>query len=259
MLRDLIQHVADGNKEFRYRGQEPGRIENFSDAVFALAITLLLISTTPPTNFQQIKRFTFELIPFLVCITLLISIWYEHYIFFLRYGIRNGRIVILNSLFLVIVLFYVYPLKFLTKLILFPIAYLLEEASILNELATMIHGEDVADLMIIYGLGAASVFFVLRLIYSYANNNADQLGLNEIERFDTETKINTNTLMGIVPLLSVSVAIIFYNQWIAGLLSGVTYFLYTPIMAIHGRRNSKLRKQLLGRIEQEKSHRITEN
>ncbi|NOS55683.1 MAG: DUF1211 domain-containing protein, partial [Cyclobacteriaceae bacterium] len=88
-MRDLLTKNKVGlNQEFRFRGQEPGRLENFSDAVFALAITLLLISTSPPSSFEQVKRFAFDLITFLLCIALIISIWYEHYVFFLRYGLR---------------------------------------------------------------------------------------------------------------------------------------------------------------------------
>jgi uncharacterized membrane protein len=251
MLRSTLNKNRIGmNREFRYRGEEPGRLENFSDAVFALAITLLLISTSPPNNFEQIRRFTFDLVPFLLCITLIILIWHEHYIFFLRYGLRNGKIIVLNTLFLVIVLFYVYPLKFLTKLIIYPIVYFLGEDSIEKELAGMIKGEDMADLMIIYGAGGAGVFFVLALMYRYAYKNATELELNEIEQFDTKTKIRTNTIMGIVPLVSITVAFILRGHWSAGMFSGFTYFLYTPIMVIYGRRVEKERKKIIEQMEQ---------
>ena len=103
MLREgLKKHNIGLNKEFRHRGEEPGRLENFSDAVFALAITLLLISTSPPTNFQQIQRFVIDLIPFFLCVVFIMLIWYEHYIFYLRYGLRHGKIIVLNTLFLII-------------------------------------------------------------------------------------------------------------------------------------------------------------
>ena len=117
----------------------------------------------------------------------------------------------------------------------------------------MISGGDIADLMIIYGIGAASVFFVLRKMYKYALSNADSLELNEIEIFDTQTKITTNALMGVVPLISVIIAFIFRGHWMAGMFAGFTYFLYTPIMMIHGHRVDKKRKEL---IESKKSDNV---
>ena len=89
MLRNVFKKQVGMNQEFRHCGEEPGRLENFSDAVFALAITLLLISTTAPTNFQQIKRFTYDLLPFLLCIALILIIWHEHFTFFFRYGLHK--------------------------------------------------------------------------------------------------------------------------------------------------------------------------
>lgn len=236
------------NKEFRFRGTEPGRLENFSDAVFALAITLLLISTTPPTNFEQVKRSVIDLIPFILCVVLILLIWHEHFKFYFRYGLRNSTMVVLNSMFLIIVLFYVYPLKFLTKLIEFPIALLLNDTALFDELSSMISANDMADLMIIYGLGAASVFLTLMLMYRYALKKSAELELNEIEILDTKTSITVNLLMAAVPLLSVLLALVFYNFWQAGMIAGFAYFLYMPVMFIYGGLAEKRRKKLLSTL-----------
>lgn len=246
MIRDTLQkHYLGMNREFRYRGEEPGRLENFSDAVFALAITLLLISTTAPANFDQIKRFAWDIIPFCMCITLILLIWHQHFIFFLRYGIRNGKILVLNALFLIIVLFYVYPLKFLTKLILFPVAYLFGQDEIFEELVEIFRGADMAYLMIIYGVGATAVFAVLMLMYRYALKNAVELQLDEIETFDTRASVLSNALMGIIPFVAVIVAIVFRGEQLGGMYSGLTYMLYFPIMSLFGRYVNKKRQKLL--------------
>lgn len=245
MIRELVQkHYIGMSTGFRFRGTEPGRLENFSDAVFALAITLVLISTSAPTNFEQIKNFVWEIIPFMLCITLILLVWYEHFIFYFRYGLRNGKVVVLNTLFLVIVLFYVYPLKFLTKLILIPIAYFIDHQPLINQLTSMIKASQVADLMIIYGLGACCVFFTLMFMYRHAFGLAEELELNLLEKFDTRTSIRTNLLMGLVPLLSVVMAIIFYKSWYAGMISGFTYFSYTPVMLWHGKKVDRERKKM---------------
>jgi uncharacterized membrane protein len=250
MIREeLKNHMIGINPDFRHRGVEPGRLENFSDAVFALAITLLLISTSPPTNFDQVKRFVWELIPFSLCIVFIVLIWHEHFTFFFRYGLRNAKVVVLNSIFLIIVLFYVYPLKFLTKLILLPLAHLVDDDRLKVELFGMIKGENMADLMIIYGLGAFAVFMVLMLMYRYAYKQADALQLNAIERFDTQTKIKVNQLMALVPLISVAIAIVFNYHWVGGMLAGFAYFLYTPIMFYFASRNEKARQVLLASLE----------
>jgi hypothetical protein len=180
---------------------------------------------------------------------LIILIWHEHFTFFFRYGLRNAKVLVLNSIFLIIVLFYVYPLKFITKLILIPIAMLFGQEKLLKEMLGMIRGQDMAELMIIYGMGAFAVFIVLMLMYRYAYRQADELELNELERFDTLTKIKTNRLMAIVPLISVVIAIIFHSHWLGGMLAGFAYFLYTPIMIVFGKRTDKARQALVASMQ----------
>lgn len=166
MIRDSLGKSLEPETGFRYRGKEAGRLENFSDAVFGMAITLLLISTSPPTNFEQLKRFTYELLPFLACITLIVLIWHEHYTFFLRYGLRTSRMIVLNTLFLVIILFYVYPLKFLTRILLIgSSSKLMGNKEVASEVFSTIKGRDMPMLMIMYGTGAAAVFLVLCVMY----------------------------------------------------------------------------------------------
>ena len=56
--------------------------------------------------------------------------------------------------------------------------------------------------------------------------------------------------MGIVPVISVVVAIVFKGHWVAGMLAGMTYFLYTPLMMLHGKQSDKKRKKILDKIYQ---------
>jgi uncharacterized membrane protein len=245
MLRETFKQHIGMNKEFRFRGAEPGRLENFSDAVFALAITLLLISTSPPVSFEQVSRFVWDLIPFSICIVLIILIWYQHFMFFYRYGLRNPGVVVLNTLFLVIVLFYVYPLKFLTKFSLYPIALLARQDWLVRELSSMMSGKDMAYLMMIYGAGVSAVFFVLALMYRYALKRAGEMELNTIETFDTKSSVTTNLLLGSIPLLSVLLAFVLRNHVLAGAFSGFAYFLYWPVMMIHGIQVDKKRSRIL--------------
>ena len=234
------------NKEFRFRGKEPGRLENFSDSCFALAVTLLLISTSPPSNFEQIQRFVWELIPFAICIVFIILIWYEHFLFFYRYGLRTPKVIVWNSIFLVIVLFYVYPLKFLARLFLIPVSMMFGASELRADMISTIKGSDIAELMIIYGLGASAVFLVIMFMYRVALASAAELQLNEREIFDTKASIRTNLLMAVIPVISALFAVIFSdNPTMAGIMAGFSYFLYTPVMWWNGSRNQRLREKLL--------------
>lgn len=247
MTRGSISRAYFGlNADFRYRGEEQTRIETLSDAVFALAITILLISTSSSSNFRELIDFTNELIPFALCIAPIILLWHEHFIFFLRYGLRNRAIVALNSLLLCLVLFYVYPLKFLAEVLYSIFGWMLTGSERLAlKYHAMMDGGNMSTMVIIYGGGFGAIYLVFAAMYGYASRHAVELELNEVEHFYTRMGVLKCLLLASVPVLSMLTAFLFRsNPAIAGIISGYVYFLYPPLMWFFGRRVRKKRRAL---------------
>lgn len=252
-MRKAVADRLQEKSEFRLRGESPGRLENFSDAIFALAITFLLISNDPPETFQEIKRMLIDLIPFMFCMVLFTMIWYEHTVFFLRYGLRNGTVVVINTIFLFLVLFFVHPLRFLTQLIELPIAMVIGNDELKMEVAKRINGEDIGQLMAMYGFGAASVFLILAAFYHSALKQREELELTEMEAFDTRGRRTMNLLMASVPIASALLALVLIdNQW-AGMLCGMMYILYTPVMFIWGSQEKRRREKLMNQLNSQEA------
>lgn len=243
-MRQALKGTDYGlNPEFKNRGEEQTRIETFSDAVFALAVTLLILSSTVPQTFEQLQDSFSDIIPFGICITLLMLVWYQHYIFFIRYGFRDVKIVAMNTLLLFLLLVYVYPLKFLFSILYkLNLAIFTNDKEMFNHIFTVvIKPENTGELMIIYGLGASAVFIVMGLMFLVANNRRKALELSPIECYHTRSSVYNNFLMGSIPLLSAIVAAtgIKYNF----ALSGMTYWLYAiamPVFSIY-RKKRKLK------------------
>src|SRR5579885_2426796 len=114
MIRAQLMRRGQGSSNgFRLRGTDVTRLEGFSDTVFGFAVTLLVVSLEVPTNFDDLLTTMSDLVPFAICFAILCLLWYQHYLFFRRYGLHDGTMVVLNSLLLFVVLAYIYPLKFL--------------------------------------------------------------------------------------------------------------------------------------------------
>src|SRR3954451_9940990 len=97
--------------------REVSRVEGFSDAVFAFSITLLVVSLEVPRTFHELIQAMRGFPAFAVCFALLFQVWWRHYKFFRTYDLEDARVVALTGLLLFVVLFYVYPLKFLCSVV----------------------------------------------------------------------------------------------------------------------------------------------
>ncbi|MEQ8581783.1 MAG: TMEM175 family protein [Marinoscillum sp.] len=250
-MRKLMKDQEVGlDPYFRYRGKNQTRVEAFTDAAFALGITLIVLSTSAPNTFDELWLSMRDVIPFGLCVILVMVIWYQHYLFFLRYGLQDSRIITLNTFLIFLILIYVYPLKFLFK-VLFDIyvALFTSDKEIFQHLFTsVIRMEDTRTLMVLYGMGGALIFFTISLMYHHALKISTELELDEYEIHETKTALQTNVLMGMIPLLSTLVALSGLFGMHNFAVSGFIYMLYPPVMIIHERISKKRRNQLLTRL-----------
>ena len=85
-------------KDFRWRGGEMTRAEAFSDAVFAFAVTLLVVALEVPHSFSDLMQAVRGFGGFAVCFSLLVLVWSEHTDYFRRYGLQTEQGLLLEHL-----------------------------------------------------------------------------------------------------------------------------------------------------------------
>lgn len=249
MIRQVMVEKHIGEEGFRWRGQEVSRIEGFSDAVFAFAMTLLVVSLEVPHTFTELLGTIRGFIAFGISFYLLILVWYGHYQFFRRYGLQDAITTWLNTFLLFVILFYVYPLKFLFTLLINQAllslgvpGFSLDVALPGGGTAPMIEPNQVATLMIIYGAGYLAVNFLFALFYYRAYTRRHDLELNALETFDTRASLRVYLMNGGVALLSILIAALGGEAFSS--LAGLAYFLIMPMLTINGVINGRQRRIL---------------
>jgi uncharacterized membrane protein len=217
---------------FRLRGQEVTRLESFSDAVFGFALTLLVVSLDVPKSFDDLVNTMRGFPAFAICFLLLALIWNTHYKFCRRYGLDDGTARFLTCVMLFLVLFYVYPLKFLFNL---SITGLLFGAGPPVSMTT----SQLSILLMIYGLGFAAVYLAITLLYLHAWRLRDALELTDLEKFDTRYlmfRLLTLSAFGVIAAGLAQIPAI--RDW-----SAFVYLLLFPVLRIsriiHRQRRAK--------------------
>ena len=200
------------------------RIEAFSDAVFAISATLLVVSLEVPRDFAGLMANLEGFLAFALSFAIFIQIWVSHHRYFRDFPLADGWNLALNSVLLFLVLFFVYPLKFLMLGFvrwMFGIGEI--HAITMREL----------DLVFaIYGAGWLAVFLCFAALYWRAARNHALLGLDAGRRAEAMLEAQLALVFGMVGALSALLAL-------AGLsrLYGLPGFLYAsmgPIGAWYG-------------------------
>lgn len=181
-------HLVPPEKHFRWRGGEITRLEAFTDAVFAFAVTLLVVSLEVPRTFADLVQAMKGFVAFALCFSILVQVWYFHYKFSRRYGLQTVHTVVLNAALIFVVLFYVYPLKFLFTLAIGGLSggLTLPREQLSHMITTT---RDLSTLWLIYSAGVIAVYGLFALLYRYAYTKRHELELNEYETLATRNAI----------------------------------------------------------------------
>jgi uncharacterized membrane protein len=248
----IREHVLDMQPRetdaFHWRSKEVSRIEGLSDAVFGFAVTLLVVSLEVPRSFDDLVAMMLGFPAFAASFALLVLIWHAQYTFFRRYGLEDTRTLVLNVALLFVVLFYIYPLKFLFS-------------GFIGVMATrMLHIGDprsvpsIGDaqwpaLMAIYGLGYIAIYAIFTLLYRHAYARRHALRLDPVETLLTRFSVLGFLGMIAVAVLSVTITLVLaygarWPGWAASAVGGWSYFLIWPTQVMIGRALERRRRSL---------------
>jgi uncharacterized membrane protein len=218
------------------RRHDISRLEAFSDAVFAFALTLLVVSLDVPTSYGELMALMAGFVPFAASFALLTWIWYEHNVFFRRYGLQDPWTTTLNAVLLFVVLFYVYPLKFLfTAAFSFFIPLLRTDQ-------LSVTPPQLARIFAIYGAGFVVLFTMFALLYLQAWRKRHELSLTPLDVFDTRASLGAHLVSASVGAIATGVAL--FAPMPFPVFSGFTYFLMGPAHWVFGVTSGRRRKVL---------------
>ncbi|MDQ1612812.1 MAG: hypothetical protein QOG00_2743 [Pyrinomonadaceae bacterium] len=254
MIREkLIESGIGMSTKFRMRGREVSRVEALSDAVFGFAITLLVVSLEVPQTFDALMEMMRGFAAFAVCFAMLILVWYQQYKFFRRYGLNDALTFVLNAALLFVVLFYVYPLKFVWTLLVNMMLGIDNNVRLpTGELVPAVAMHQMWKMMAVFSVGYVAVFGVFSLLYWRAYAKRGELELNSLEVLDTRTELEENILNMGIGLLSIGLASAGTRGYVA--LSGFCYMLIGPVMTVHGIFRGKKRRRLEAALKAGTSH-----
>lgn len=224
-MRGRLPLAPGPEPHFRWRGDAVTRVEGFTDCVFAFAVTLLVVALEVPDTFAGLMDVVRGFPAFVICFVLLMIFWNAHYRFHRRYGFEDTFSRLITLAILVLVLFSVYPLKYLFTLVTNGVFGLgIVDGPTLAGLG------EVRTLYLIYGLGFAGLWSLYALLYRHALRHGAALGLTAAEVVLTRASLFEYLIHVAVCLGSIAIAYATSSSW----LPGVFYAVLGPLQAFNG-------------------------
>ncbi len=213
------------------------RIEVFSDAAFAFAVTMLVISLSSiPKNYAELIFAIKDIPSFAASFVVMMVIWFTHRRWSQRFGLDDGISTLLTLSLVFIVLVYVYPLKLVMDLMFFafsndwfPTDFMVYDTS------------EVAGLIAFFSIGFGLIALIQCLLYKRVSFKSDDLCLNNLEKLFVQKEQFLWLILALWGMLSAIIAVVFMSSF--GYLAGTIYGLLPlviPIMTLKLRRKIKL-------------------
>lgn len=212
------------------RIQQGSRVEAFSDAVFAFALTLLVVSLEVPDDFAALRTVMSGFLAFAATFAIICWIWYQHVAYFRRFGSDDPLVISVNCALLFLVLFFVYPLKFTFSGLMGP------------QGVPSMTAADARWLLSIYSGGFIGVFAVFALLYGYAWRRRTAAALSPIEVFDARAGVRAHLLSVAIGVLALGLTQVVPPErlWVPGL----TFTLLGPVHGLNGYLSGRARDRI---------------
>ncbi len=195
------------------RRQHPvSRLEGFSDAAFGFALTLLVVSGDALKTHSDLMQNMRQFVPFALTFAMICWIWYEHNVFFRRYGLQDPWTVFLNCVLLFVVLFYVYPLKYLATTLV---------GGLSGAGSEQLRAMDGQSTMLLYSGGVVMIFLTFVLLHWHASRRHVELQLDAAELLTLRYSTRAHLISMSIGLVSILIAMIDAKlAWLAGVIYG---------------------------------------
>jgi uncharacterized membrane protein len=139
-------------------GQMAARLDNFTDAAFAFAVTLLVIGgSAPPTSYRALANAVAEVPTFAIGFAIIAMFWFAHLRWRHCRGAGDWLSSLLSVLLVFLVLIYVQPLRAMARSL----------SHYIGSDVAPFHG-DVGDLFVIYGAGFVAMAVVTAALFAEA-------------------------------------------------------------------------------------------
>jgi len=250
MIREIFRkkNYKEGNRILQ-------RMEAFSDSIFAFSISVLIFSTAVPINYSGFITTLEGIIPFGLCFLFIMIIWKEHARFFDLFPIYDSKTQNLNGLLLFLILFYIFPLKYIftivAKLLIINIGGLLglTKMTLADQeyLRNAIPRESRNMIYIVFALGWIGVFGTYALLYQRAKTYCKNLVVPAIIAFEAKAGFKESLFKIAIPIVAIILVIILSGK--NKDLSNFVYVLNWPLLTLFKRWKTKQIKLLKPSIE----------